>query len=318
MRVVSHQQFRREFLSRRFPVQPAFSLIELLVVIAVIGVLIGLLLPAVQAAREAARMATCQNNLKQIGLAIHMFHDASKKLPPARMNDNGFNGTFLMVLSYLEQDDVARRFDGSVSYQGNAENREVAATPIPTYLCPSMKLMREVPDSDPACSEFGAPGSYAVSTGSELCFVFPFIPPHNGAIIHPKFGKTTLARISHDDGTAYTLMVGEMNYGLKGYTWGACKPAGTEKFGETRWAVGYPGVTWASAAAPLNSKDVQTQIYGLFYAEYEAFRSDHPQGVNFAFVDGSVRFIADDISHDTLKHLSTRSGGEGIDAAELR
>src|SRR5262245_26909022 len=85
-----HSVLGRSLVLRR----RAFSLIELLVVIAVIGVLIGLLLPAIQAARESARMASCQNNLKQIGLAMHMFHDAAKKLPPARMNDSKPNGTF--------------------------------------------------------------------------------------------------------------------------------------------------------------------------------------------------------------------------------
>ncbi len=289
-----------------------FSLVELLVVIAIIGVLVALLLPAIQAARESARSASCRNNLKQIGAAVHTFHAAVKKLPPARMSDVGFNGAFLIILPYLEEQASADRFDGKTSYQGTAANRAIANTPMSVYLCPSMTLPREVPDTDPACNETGAPGSYAVSTGSDISFVFNFIPPHNGAIIHPKFGATSIPKISSADGTSKTLLVGEMNFGLKNYFWSSCKPDQTVKGGETRWAVGYPGVTWGSTAGRLNSHHLETIRYGLFHEEYEAFRSDHTGGVNFAFVDGSVRFIADTIDRTTLNALATRAGGESI------
>jgi prepilin-type N-terminal cleavage/methylation domain-containing protein/prepilin-type processing-associated H-X9-DG protein len=294
-----------------------FTLIELLVVIAIVGALLALLLPAVQAAREAARSASCKNNLKQISMAMHLYHDSVKRLPPARMNDNGFDGTFLIILPYLEEQSLAVRFDDNVAYQGTAANLSVANTSMPIYLCPSMTLPREVPDPDPACGENGAPGSYAVSTGSGISFVFSFVPPHNGAIIHPKFGATTLSKIANADGTSKTLMIGELNFGLKNYYWSTGKPPNTVKGGETRWAVGYPGVTWGSAAGRLNSDTLQTLEYGFFYAEYEAFRSDHPGGVNFAFADGSVRFIADDINQATLQALATRAGGEVVENTDF-
>ncbi|HEY2827008.1 MAG TPA: DUF1559 domain-containing protein, partial [Pirellulales bacterium] len=129
-------------------------------------------------------------------------------------------------------------------------------------------------------------------------------------IIHPKFGPTKIEKISATDGASKTLLVGEMNYGLKNYYWNACKPANTVKGGETRWAVGYPGVTWGSAAGGLNPDRLATLEYGLFYDEYEAFRSDHPGGVNFVMVDGSVRFLSDKIHHDVLKSLANRNDGE--------
>jgi prepilin-type processing-associated H-X9-DG protein len=183
-----------------------------------------------------------------------------------------------------------------------------------------MHLPREVPDPDPMCGEVGAPGSYAVSTGSTISFApnhpIVMMPPHNGAIVHPKYGATTIAKISAADGTATTLLVGEMNYGLGNYFWSTCKPAGTLKGGETRWAVGYPGVTWASAAGALNSTAQQTLQYGFFYEEYEAFRSDHPGGANFAFVDGSVRFVDEGIDKAVYRALATRDGGETIDTLE--
>jgi prepilin-type processing-associated H-X9-DG protein len=175
-----------------------------------------------------------------------------------------------------------------------------------------MKMPRPVPDPDPACEEFGAVGSYAVNTGSTLSFVFPFIPPHNGAIIHPKFGTTTIAGISAARGASKLFLVGEMNYGLDNYNWSVVKPPNTPKYGETRWAVGYPGVTWASTAAPINSTHLQTLEFGTFYDEYESFRSDHPGGVNFCMVDGSVHFISETTDFATQQALSNRKSTDPI------
>lgn len=298
-----------------------FTLIELLVVIAIIGVLVAVLLPAVQAAREAARNMSCKNNLKQIGLAIQLYHDVHKRLPPARTGDGGgFNGTFTILLPFLEQTEAAALFDESQKYNYGADNIRVSNTRMPVYLCPTMFLPREVPDPDPACAETGAPGSYAVCVSSDSSFAtfLPgIIPPHNGAIVHPKYGFVTIPKVANADGSSKTLMVGELNYGLRDYNWSVCKPGGTVKWGESRWAVGYPGVTWGSAMGPLNSDRMGELIYGLFNAGYESFRSDHAGGVNFTFVDGSVRFISEEIDQATLKALASREGGETIDTSSL-
>jgi prepilin-type N-terminal cleavage/methylation domain-containing protein/prepilin-type processing-associated H-X9-DG protein len=297
-------------------VRRGFSLVELLVVIAIIGVLAGLLLPAVQAAREASRGASCRNNLKQIAVAMHLYHDAGKRLPPARfpqgLVETNFNSTFLAILPFLEEQSAADLYDTNKHHTA-IENRQIANTLIGVYLCPTMFLPRVVPEPNPTCNEVGAPSSYAVCTGSEISFVFPMIPKHNGAIIHPKFGITTIAKIGGCDGTSNTLMVGEMDYGLRNYTW-TCGSTPV-KGGETRWAVGYPGVTWGSTLGRINSDLLQTMHYGLFHEEYEAFRSDHAGGVNFAFVDGSVRFITDDVDHSLYRALGTRDGGETVDLA---
>lgn len=294
-----------------------FTLVELLVVIAIVGVLVSLLLPAVQAAREAARGASCRNNLRQIGMACQLYHDVANRLPHARIDPVLSNSTFLIILPYLEESNLKDLFQEKYNYNSSTSNRTVSNTPIPVYLCPSMNLPRTVPDPDPACAEYGAPGSYAVSTGTEISagpiYTWAGFGPHNGAIVHPQYGNTTIPKISAADGTSKTLMVGEIDYGLTNFMWDHCKPSGTVKWGATRWAVGYYAVTWGSTAAPLNPTVQTGLVAGFFHNETDSFRSDHPGGVNFAFVDGSVRFLPDDIEFSVYQALSTRDGGETID-----
>lgn len=298
-----------------------FSLVELLVVIAIIGVLVAILLPAIQAARESSRASSCRNNLRQIVTAAHLYHDTTRQLPPARI-DRKISGvgpsTFFMILPFLEEGVTAGLFDKSKGYNVGS-NIEISNTRLPIYLCPSMNLPRQVPDPMPACNEVGAPGSYAVSTGSTLSFAptQPLfnMPPHNGAIIHPIYGATSIAKISAADGTSKTLMVGEMDYELANLSW-ACKGPNGNRWGQTRWALGYPGVTWASTLSPLNSTVIKNNAYGIFPEEAESFRSDHSGGVNFAFVDGSVRFISDTIQQNVLQALSTRDGAETLDFSD--
>ena len=313
---MNYRHSKRSAAIRDSGFPPGFTIVELLVVIALIGVLVALLLPAVQAAREAARNVSCKNNLKQIALAFQLYHDAKKRLPSAELNT--INSAFLCTLPYLEQSEASDLFDGSKAYYDPASNLKISNMLISTYLCPSMFLPRDVPDPTPACSETGAPGSYAVCVSADISFISMGVPRHSGAIVHSRFGTTTIPKISAADGGSKTLLAGEMDYGLKNYfgeaPWLACKPPGTPKWGVTRWASGYAGVTWGSAAAPLNGDTLQTILYGIYSAEYEAFRSDHPGGVNFAMVDGSVRFISDEIEHGTLKELATRAGGETMTA----
>ncbi|RMF39131.1 MAG: DUF1559 domain-containing protein, partial [Planctomycetota bacterium] len=122
----------------------AFTLVEVLVVIAIIGILVGLLMPAVQAAREAARRAQCQNNLRQLGIAMHNYHSAHQKLPPGCMEWRPFRGPpnrrqfawSAFLLEYLEQGNLARQIDWRVPYDHPA-NRAAAQTQLSVFLCPS-------------------------------------------------------------------------------------------------------------------------------------------------------------------------------------
>lgn len=133
-------------------IQRGFTLVELLVVIAIIGVLVGLMLPALQAAREAARSVQCQNNLHQIGLATHSFHDAYKAFPPARYQPRpdapperacgGKQTTWLVrIMPFLEQQSAESRWNYSVDYSMHAE--EIRDFTLPTYCCPSRRSAAE-------------------------------------------------------------------------------------------------------------------------------------------------------------------------------
>jgi prepilin-type N-terminal cleavage/methylation domain-containing protein len=173
-----------------------FTLVELLVVIAIIGVLVGLLLPAVQSAREASRRANCQNNLKQIGLAIHGYHDTKKKLPSGGRPPEASSvrcGVFIYLLPWVEREDLWDLYDTSVSW-GHNNNLEVASTRIPSYECPSSPKHGGLLDHNPDGATPGAPwvgivavGDYAASLG-----VHPGLPAV-AAAAYPKYYNLTVS-----------------------------------------------------------------------------------------------------------------------------
>jgi prepilin-type N-terminal cleavage/methylation domain-containing protein len=284
----------------QFPHKKGFSLVELLVVIAIVGIVIAITLPAVQAARETARRSQCANHLRQIGLAMHRYHDANGALPNATFYGTTFLSAFTAVLPYVEEEVKSSAFDLSLPYRSPA-NLRIIELSVPIYVCPTMSLPRSVPEADSACDEYGAPGSYAVSTGTEN----PWNGPHNGALIFARSGVTRFKSIS--DGLSKTLLVGELDYGLTNYNWGACKNRET-RWGATRWGAGYPGVSLATTSGRFNSDRL---ISG--FAELVTFRSDHPGGAHFAMADASVHFVVEAIDPAMLDALSTRAGEEVIE-----
>ncbi|MEM9354221.1 MAG: DUF1559 domain-containing protein [Planctomycetota bacterium] len=289
-----------------------FTLVELLVVIAIIGVLIALLLPAIQAAREAARRTSCTNNLKQIGLATLNYHDARKELPPAR-NRIGLGdiaipeSALLFLLPYLEEANRYVRYDLDAEFGTlDSVNDLVTHTLVPIYLCPSM--VYEWGGDSPA------PGSYVASTGTERPWDIvdqaqvPFpLPPdfdyeslgpgaglHNGAIA----SRPAIVRIRDiTDGTSSTFAFGESDY------FGGRSESGPI------WSGGYVPNFQAATWGPFNPKDPPSTFLETGPIT-TAFRSDHPNGAHFLFVDGATRFVADGVDEDLLDAYATRAGEE--------
>ncbi len=274
----------------------AFTLIELLVVIAIMGVLVAILLPAISAARDAARRTGCVNNLHQMALAMHSYQSAHRRLPSASRRGLASGSAFVTLLPYLEEKALFDQYRDELS-PTEGTNAEISGTRLAVYVCPSMSIPRPVPDR--GCGEVAAIGSYAISTGTEKPWY-----KHTGAIIAVEQGATTIPKISAKDGATKTLLIGEFDYDLKDLLWTSCDRAGP-RYGTAAWAIGYPGMSWASTWGVFNSDRL---INGT--DEWITFRSDHPGGVHFAMVDGSVRFIADAIDVAVLNGLATRDGGE--------
>ncbi|MGD9645930.1 MAG: DUF1559 domain-containing protein [Pirellulales bacterium] len=278
-----------------------FTLVELLVVIAIVGLLVAMLLPAVQAAREAARRTQCQNNLRQIAHAAQQYDHNNGQLPYARVGgDHGEASAFVALLPSLEQEGLYRRFDQTLGIF-EATNAEISSLKLSVFICPSMAL--------PDAAETPGYASYGISTGSGYCRyplriadLQPDPTNHNGAIIDPIRGHTSIADISNSDGTSNTILVGELDFGLTNI---AQRTGGGIVGGSTQWARAYPGSTWCSMAGVFNSDRLITG-----FLEWETFRSDHSGGVFFVFVDSSVRFVRDTAQPDLLKHLAEREDGQ--------
>ena len=274
-----------------------FTLIELLVVIAIIAILIALLLPAVQQAREAARRSSCKNNLKQIGLAMHNYHDVYSCLP---MGTNPqLYGPFVAILPQLDQSNLQNLYDFDLYYTDPA-NRDAINQTLPVYLCPTMVLPRGVPEL--ACDEPGGPTSYGASMGTSA-FAGDGMFKGYGGFTTPKpvlFRDVT-------DGLTNTILVGEFNYQLEDYLWTAstCSAqAGQPRWGSYRWAPGYPGVSLGDTSGDFNVN---------LNANRLTWRSDHVGGAQFLLGDGSVRFVSESIDAALLDGLATRAGKEVLD-----
>lgn len=287
-----------------------FTLVELLVVIAVIGVLIALLLPAIQGAREATRCAVCANNLKQLGLALHVHNEALGEFPPGCTGSYRI-GLFTYLLPYLEQDAV----HGMINLEGNVSGLEAHRySLISTYVCPSYRyeLVVRLAPGDPnypyrqyldgAVSTYqgvggrhGRAGESIEVTGSSLYGDMP----HNGC-----FGWK-FHRYDRDitDGLSNTLAIGEfvMMSEVDGHPYPQVRP----------WIVGANYSTGSYSFKviefPINTGPGEQP--GMMFNSLP-MGSDHPGGVNFLAADGSVHFLAEEIDLTTYQNLGSCNGGE--------
>ncbi len=285
------------------PRRPAFTLIELLVVIATIAILIGLLLPAVQKVREAAARLQCQNNLKQVGLAMHGYHDTYQAFPTA--NSPVFGSAFTFILPFVEQANIRNAYDPALP-PTSAPNNAVTMLPVKILLCPSMKT-----PPAPAAAYSTHYASYAVCVGSNDPWT---PPPDNGVIVRSNAtgsptpidsGKRIL---DVTDGTSNTLLAGEMGYQLRDYFFSSGPYAGQVRGGNTSWAFGYTSYSFGATFTHLNTITGPTSATNRL----GAFRSDHGGGGNFLMTDGSVRFIPTSVAPDVYTALGTRAGDEPI------
>jgi prepilin-type N-terminal cleavage/methylation domain-containing protein len=287
-----------------------FTLVELLVVIAIIGVLIGLLLPAVQAAREAGRRSSCMNNMKQIGVALHMHHDSKKTLPagwtalhpttnqPYWLGRPGW-GWATQTLHYLEQQNI---YDSLIDFDLpmlDAFHATLRETPISTFLCPS----------DPGPTTFTLDPGTMPTPNYSAGYTATVVPKSNYVGV---FGTQRMTAIGCQtggacigngtfvlqkpfrfadiaDGLSKTFIVGERSSKREPATW-----------------IGvFAGASLAPGRVVGNSEFLPNdETAGMNFGSY------HPVGTMFLAGDGSVELVTQTIDPTTYNALCTRSAGE--------
>jgi len=300
----------------------AFTLVELLVVIAIIGVLVALLLPAVQAAREAARRSQCSNNLKQLGIATHNYHDTHQYLPinisrwsegtaatPVR---NG-KGWIVSILPQAEQMPLYSKFEkyfgGDFAGGGGLNNpatecRDAMKTPVKFLQCPSDPDAGKAALGQAQCETFlvtrtnykGVMGDHKMGNASSV-HPSPTADRHNtndcNGIFYRNNYQDGLKLASITDGTSNTFMVGEDVVGQNLHS-----------------AAFYSNGDYCSCHGPPNYF-VTPPTPGSWW-NVMTFRSKHPGIVQFAIGDGSVRIISQNIDYNLYRYLATKAGGEAV------
>ncbi|MEX2172871.1 MAG: DUF1559 domain-containing protein [Pirellulaceae bacterium] len=289
-----------------------FTLVELLVVIAIIGVLVALLLPAVQAAREAARRAQCSNNLKQIGIALHNYHDTIGVFPMGWANRG--QGWSAMLLPFIEQRPLYDTLQWAESNNwdaNNTPNERACGTFLKAYRCPSAAIPEHhtnqgIPNRVPATYR-GVASSTADSDDPSTSAVGRHLELLNLEGIF--FGDSKIRMADILDGTSNTLMVGECYWDIR-----FSQNGNSMDF----WYIGSPQIDpWrngteysefvGSTGVPYNARKIATTSG---YVKELSFASFHPGGAMFAFGDASVRFVPYTIDALIYQAGGSRSGGE--------
>ncbi len=307
---------------RRTTARSGFTLIELLVVIAIIAVLIGLLLPAVQKVRESASRLKCQNNLKQIGLALHNYHDRAGRFPPGYVsnaaNTDGTGpgwGWAAFLLPDLEQEPLFRLVDFKQPFTAASNHAAVIQTNVPFLRCPSDPRQEPI-----AVAEFSSPGAlttplarsnYVATYGNT-----PFLNEDPAVLTtHLVIGgisgrgafyrnsKTRMAEVR--DGLSNTMLVGERSSNKSISTW-----------------VGVvPGATWQSANDGGSPPDnlAASLVLGHACRDHppsseqgvaEDFSSGHISGINVLFGDGSVHKVHSGVDMAVYPFTATIADGK--------
>jgi len=308
-----------------------FTLLELLVVITIIGILTALLLPAVQAAREAGRRMQCSNNLKQIGLGVHSFHEARRAIPPAHLNGCGAVSWAVLIMPHVEMQTVIDKID--LTHSWYSMPHDIVAGQVPLYYCPSrgrlVWLSKDVnarygynhPDG-------GALADYAISAGDGSHYPWyyqlgypdgiglgvayrpdfisgAFTPPGDSGNIYS--GWSLMMKFAHvHDGLSSTLLIGE-------------KFVHPDHQGRTYWGDGTfwsgdlhsPTTRVAGPGYPLAQSDADPAVLPDYL--HMPFGGPHTSGIcQFVFCDGRVRELSPSINTTVLGNLANREDGNVI------
>ena len=303
-----------------------FTLVELLVVIAIIGILISLLLPAVQSARESSRRTSCANNLHQIGLGLHLFHGAHRKLPPSRYV-NGSPTWFALILPFIEGQPASEVWHLDQLYYA-ADNKQAREVAIPIYRCPSRQAPRLAFNAfgDAGVTRTrGAVGDYAGNAGNNnRGGVMFWRPGANGTIItaemfdhNPERRKDWQSEVSFKsitDGLSWTFLAGEKHVPLS-----AGDRQGSLYNGDNQNNC----ARVAGRVAPLaNNEHDLTRCREIHVCNRQGtgpcicdiFGSWHPGVCNFVFADGHVGTIPVNADLTVIDRMAARNDGLTISA----
>jgi prepilin-type N-terminal cleavage/methylation domain-containing protein/prepilin-type processing-associated H-X9-DG protein len=323
------------------PRRSAFTLIELLVVIAIIAVLVGLLLPAVQKVREAAARLKCQNNLKQIGLALHNYHDANNQLPPAQWmqyiqpaggNQSAYWWTYL-ILPYLEQENLHRTmpFVASPDWAATTAYGQATTARLNLFRCPSSasaesynwgitgrfeinygvvssgSMMNPLVSAASSVNSDTMCEGTAGSAGGPFGFARLVNPFLDGAFVQ----NAPITLLAATDGASNTAAVGERRRYSTSSMWGYLALGTNSSVNRCSLFSGTTGRPFNLAPEPYDDPSVSPSAARTnMKTIWPGFHSWHTGGVNFVFLDGSIRFLTDRTSDQARLAIGTRAGGE--------